>query len=104
MSPNKFDFLTLLVTMNIMPNKIISNIANIYHCFLQVQYTSWKLGSVASIPLMHYKAMLATNVFSFELLHITLITTNLTIIVINATTKRNMSIMKLLRKELNLEI
>ena len=36
---NKLHFLTLLVTMNTMPNKINSNIANVYQCILQVQYT-----------------------------------------------------------------
>ena len=37
---NKFNFLTLLVTMNTMPNRISSNMANVYYCILQVQYTS----------------------------------------------------------------
>ena len=50
---NKLDFLTLLMTMNIMPNKISSHMANEYHCILQVQYASWNLFvSVASTPVI----------------------------------------------------
>ena len=37
---NKFDFLILFVIMNTIPEKINSSKTIIYHCILQVQYTS----------------------------------------------------------------
>ena len=47
--------------------------------------------------------MLVTKVFNFACLHTTCITTAATISVINAVTKRKMSIIKLLKKEFLLE-
>ena len=67
----RLDFLILLVTRCIMPNKIINNIPKIYHCILHVHYISWNLVSVASIPLTCSKAMFATKFFSFDCLHTT---------------------------------
>ena len=68
---NKLDFLILLVTRYIMPNKIINNIPITYHCILHIQYMAWNLGSAASIPSIHCKVMFATKVFSFDCLHTT---------------------------------
>ena len=61
---NKFDFLILFVIMNTITNKINSNKVNIYHCILQVQYSSWNLRSVASTPFTCCKAMIVTKAFN----------------------------------------